>query len=264
MKRDEGRGTIKERRGTMNVKSFITNNFGLKVTALFLAFLVWAMVTGKERSYSEKTLEVNVEYFNVGKNIDVSSVRPDKVRLEVKGTSKQLANITHDDFEIKFDLKDVTDATRLNFFTEDHLTIPEGIEGFQLIAVHPRMIELTLKKFVTRTVDVKIKYVGNLKKNILLLDRKVVPEKVKITGYKSQISEVKIVEGAEPIVLDDIEESKTVKISLKKRKEILRFEDTDTVDVFLTVENRNKQETVEKKEEEDKKQNEQRVEKNSK
>lgn len=232
----------------MSVKHFITNNFGLKVTALFLAIFVWAMVTGKERSFSEKTLEVNVEYFNMGKNIDVSSVRPDKVRLVVKGTSKQMEALTHEDFEIKFDLKDVTEATRLNFFTEDHLQFPEGYEGLQLIAVHPRMIELTLKKFVTKVVDVKVRYTGKLKKGILLLERKVVPDKVRITGYKSQIAEVKTVEGAEPVILDDIEGNKTVKILLKKGKEILRFEDTDTVEVFLTARNTNIKASEEKKE----------------
>ena len=232
----------------MNVKSFVTNNFGLKITALVLAFFVWAMVTGKERSFSEKTFDVNVEYFNMTENIDVSSVRPDKVRLVVKGTSKQMADLTPEDFKIKFDLKDITEATRLNFFTEDHLQFPEGYDGLQLIAVHPRMIELTLKKFLTKFVEVKIRYIGKLKRGVLLHERKVVPEKVRITGYKSQIAEVKMVEGAEPIVLDDIEGNTSVRIPLKKGKEILRFEDTDTVEVFLTVENRNKKEREDKRE----------------
>ena len=242
------------------MKSFVTNNFGLKITALVLAFFVWAMVTGKERSFSEKTFDVNVEYFNMTENIDVSSVRPDKVRLVVKGTSKQMADLTPEDFKIKFDLKDITEATRLNFFTEDHLQFPEGYEGLQLIAVHPRMIELTLKKFLTKFVEVKIRYIGKLKRGVLLHERKVVPEQVRITGYKSQIAEVKMVEGAEPIVLDDIEENKSVRVPLKKGKEILRFEDTDTVEVFLTVENRNRN----RNEREDKKENGQSGEKENK
>ncbi len=242
----------------MNAKNFITNNFGLKVTALLLAFFVWAMVTGRERSYSEKTLEVNVEYFNAAEKIDVSSVRPDKVRLVVKGTSKQLENITPEDFEIKFDLKEVDEETRLNFFAEDHLRFPEGVEGLQLKSVQPRWIEITIKEFLTREVEVKVRYVGKLKDNVLIHDRKVVPDKVTVTGYKSQIADVKGVEGAEPVILDDIEGNITIRVPLKKRKEILRFEDTDTVDVFLTVENRNK------KKSEDKKKNEQPGEKDKK
>ena len=83
------------------------------------------MITGKERSYSERVLEVRVECLNVSDNIDVSSVKPEKVRLTVKGTSKELKKVAPEDFKIKIDLKDVTEGTRLNYFTEDYLQSPE-------------------------------------------------------------------------------------------------------------------------------------------
>ena len=232
----------------MNVKSFITNNFGLKLTALVLAFIVWAMITGKERSYSEKTLDVNVEYFNVGKNIDISSVRPEKVRVIVRGTSKQLERVTAGDFKIKFDLKDVTEDTRLNFFTEDHLQLPEDIKGLQLVNVHPRMIEITVKEFVTVEIPVRVRYKGAMPEGVLLIDRVLVPDKVRVTGYKSQIDDVSVVDGTESVNLSTIMESKTIRIPLKKEKEILRFEGKDYVDVQVTVENKNKKVNEEKKE----------------
>jgi len=220
----------------MKIKKFITNNFGLKVTALCLAFFVWAMIAGKERSYSERVLEVRVEYYNVSQNIDVSSVKPEKVRLTVRGTSKELKNITPEDFKIKIDLKDVTEGTRLNYYTEDYLQSPEGIRNMD---VHPRMIEITVKEFITREAAVRVRYKGRLKRGIRLIERRVVPEKVKIFGYKSQIGTITTIEGAEQINLSEIEGSRSFKISLKKQEEILRFEGTDAVDVFIVVENTN-------------------------
>ena len=150
----------------MKIKKFVTNNFGLKVTALFLAFFVWAMITGKERSYSERVLEVRVECLNVSDNIDVSSVKPEKVRLTVKGTSKELKKITPEDFKIKIDLKDVTEGTRLNYFTEDYLQSPEEIQN---MSVHPRMIEITVKEFITKEDFVWVKFKGRLKRGIRLI-----------------------------------------------------------------------------------------------
>jgi len=220
----------------MKIKKIITNNFGLKVTALFLAFFVWAMITGKERSYSERVLEVRVECLNVSDNIDVSSVKPEKVRVTVKGTSKKLKRITPEDFKIKIDLKDVTEGTRLNYFTEDYLQSPEEIQN---MAVHPRMIEITVKEFITKEVSVKVRYKGRLKKGIRLIERRVVPEKVKIFGYKSQIGTITTIECAENVDISEIEESKSIKIPLKKEKEILRFEDTDEVEVIIVVDNTN-------------------------
>jgi YbbR domain-containing protein len=101
------------------------------------------------------------------------------------------------------------------------------------------MIEITVKEFMTKEVDVKVWYKGRLKKGIRIIDRRVVPEKVKIFGYRSQIGTITTIEVADHVNLSEIEESKTIKIPLKKQEEILRFEDTDTVEVFMVVENTN-------------------------
>lgn len=221
----------------MTVKKFFTNNLGLKATALFLAFFVWAMITGKERAYTERTLETNVECFNVGKNIDIRTVRPEKVQVTVRGTSRALDRIDPRDFRVKIDLKDVTKDTRLDFFTRDYLQAPEGI---QMVAVYPRMIEVTVKEFITKEVNVRVRYKGDMQKGIRLISRKVVPDKVKVFGYKSQIDTINQVEGAEMVNLSEIVESTTIKIPLKKEKDILRFEGPEEVDVRVEVENRNK------------------------
>ena len=105
----------------MNFKQILFNNFGLKLTALVLAIFVWIMISGKERAYSEKTLEVNVEYINVAKNIDVRNVNPEKVRVKIKGTSKELTKISPEDFGLKIDLKGTIVATKMNRFVKDYL-----------------------------------------------------------------------------------------------------------------------------------------------
>lgn len=221
----------------MKYKKYIVNNLGLKAMALLLALFVWAMITGKERAYSERTLESRVEYINVAEHIDVRGVRPESVRLTIKGTSKDLERLTPSDFKVTVDLKDVTSATRLDVFAEDHLQPPEGI---QVTAIYPRMIEITLREFMTKDVKVRIRYKGKMKKGVVLLSRKVTPETVKIFGYKSQIDGIDTVEGEDVIALEDIEESTTFKIPLKKERDILRFEDKSEVDVIITVDNRNK------------------------
>ena len=221
----------------MSAKNFIFNNLGLKVTALFLALLVWAMIAGKERSYSEKTMEVTVEYFGVAPNIDIRSVNPDKVRVKVKGTSKELDKIRAEDFEIRVDLTRITESTRLNIFTEDVLQYPETIK---IASIHPRMIEITAAELITREVSVRVRYKGRMKPGIKLVERRLVPEKVKIFGYKSQMVTINTVEGTEMVDLSEIKESKVIKIPLRKEKEIIKFEDFDRVEVHITVENLNK------------------------
>jgi YbbR domain-containing protein len=220
----------------MKIDKLFTANLGLKALALFLAFFVWAMITGKERSYAEKTLECRVEYSNVAKNIDVSSVRPEKIRLKVRGTTKELAQIDPDDFKIMIDLKDITEGTRLNYFTEDYIQLPKGIN---ILAVQPRLIEITTKEFITKEVNVRIRYKGSVPNGIHLIDRRVTPDKIKISGYKPDIGAITSVDGAEYVNLSEFQESKAVRVLLKKEKEILRM-DTDEVEVFVEVEDTHK------------------------
>jgi len=225
----------------MKMKSFVFNNFGLKITAVFLALLVWAMITGRERAYLEQILEVSVEYINRAENIDVR-VRPETIRVKVKGTSKELERIKPNDFKVKIDLAGVTEGGRLNYFTEDYLTKPAGMGS---LTIHPRMIEITVKEFITREVPVRIRYKGNLKPGVVLLDRRIVPEKVKIFGYKSEVSAIANVDGSEWINLAEIDSDCIIKVPLRKENDILKFEGIDTVDVHITVENKNLEKTAE-------------------
>lgn len=222
----------------MNIKKLVFNNFGLKVTALFLALVFWIMISGKEHSYQERTFESNVEFNNVADNIDVSS-RPEKVRIKVRGTSREFDKISPEDFKLKIDLRGITQDTSLNYFSEDALEIPPGIQLAE-VTVHPRMISVTVKQIISKDVKVKVNFRGRLKPGIKLLEWQVVPERVKISGYKSQIEAIDTVYTAGEIIRDEIEESRTIKLPLQKTQEIVKFVGAEEVEVRLVVENQNK------------------------
>jgi YbbR domain-containing protein len=221
----------------MSIKKFIFKNLGLRIVALILAILLWAWVAGKERSYSERTMEVNVEYFNVAANIDIRSIDPDKVRLKVRGISKEINKIEPEDVRVRVNMQGIREGTLLSFDTRSVLEYPENIE---VISLYPKRIEVTAVELVTREVPIRVRYKGRMKPGIILRGRHWVPEKVKIFGYKSQVMDINIVEAAEWVDLGEIESSQIIRIPLKKEKEILKFVDTDSVEVHITVDNMNK------------------------
>lgn len=220
----------------MDYKKLISNNFSLKVTALLLALFVWIMISGRERAYSETTMEVNVEYVNAAENIDVRYVNPEKVRIKVKGTSKEIQGISPENVKLKIDLEGTRSSTKLNRFAMDYLEYPESL---QIESIYPQWIELTIEEFDSKMVNVKVTYTGKLQPGIRLTNRTVSPHQVKIFGYKSQISRIQTVQATENIDLSEITSSQTVTLQLEKAEEILRFEDTDTIKVNLVVENKN-------------------------
>lgn len=218
-------------------KNFLLKNTGLRIVAFLLAIVVWAMITGRERSFSERTMEVSVEYFGVSSNIHIRDVNPNKVQVQFRATSRQMEKITPEDFKIRIDLAEINDSGRIIKFTNHLLEHPDGIE---IISIFPKLIEISAAELITREVDVRIRYKGRMKPRVLLLDRYVVPKKVRIFGYKTQIADIQNIEGAEMVNLGEIEESQVIRIPLKKSREILKFEDSDTVEVHIKVDNRNK------------------------
>jgi YbbR domain-containing protein len=217
-----------------NLKKFILNNWGLKTTALVLAVLVWGIISGRERTFSEKTLKIPVEIFNVSNNVEVVNLRPEEVTVSLKGASKFVAAITTENNPIKIDLKNIKESSKLNYFAEDYLEIPKGV---QLISIHPKMIEVYVEEFATREVPVKIRFRGRLKAPLILKEARVIPDRVTVMGYKSQINGIDVV-LTEEVDLNEIGQSLTRRIALKQTRDILKFRDHRDVELQLEIEDR--------------------------
>jgi len=214
------------------LKKFFLNNWGLKASALLLAFLVWAIISGREKTYSEKTLKIPVEIINVSPNMEVVNLRPEEVRVALKGAANLISEIRPENMAIKIDLKNIKESSKLNYFAEDYLEIPQAI---QIISLHPKMIEVYVEEFDTKEVPVKIRFRGQLKEKLKLIEAKVIPDRVTIIGYKSQLSNITVV-MTEEVNLDEITASQTRKVALKQTRNILKFRDRQDVDLRLEIE----------------------------
>jgi YbbR domain-containing protein len=215
------------------LKRLFLNNWGLKASALLMAVLVWAIISGRERTFSEKTLKIPIEVFNVSENVEVVNLRPEEVRISLKGSATLISEITPENLLIRIDLKNINESSKLNYFAEDYLEMPAGV---QLMAIHPKMIEVFVEEFASKEVPIKIRFRGQLRKPLQLKEAKVVPDRVTIISYKSQINDIDVV-LTEEVNLNEIEQSLKRKITLKQTRNILKFTDHRDVDLILEIEN---------------------------
>lgn len=219
---------------TENLKKLAFNNLGLKAGALVLAVLVWAVISGRERTFSEKTLKIPVEVLNVSENMEVVNLRPEEVTVSLKGASKLVAAVSPESHAIKIDLKNIKGSDKLNYFAEDYLEIPEGL---LLVSIHPKMIEVYVEEFAMREVPVKIRFRGRLPLQLKLKSAKVIPDRVTIMGYKSQINDIEVVLTDE-VDLATIGKSQSRRLALKQTRDILKFRDHPEVELLLEIEDR--------------------------
>ncbi|MCK4835791.1 MAG: hypothetical protein KAT17_04105 [Candidatus Aminicenantes bacterium] len=217
----------------MKLKKVIFKNFGLKLTAIFIALFVWIQITGKERLYIEKTFDIDVEYINVSENIDVRIVRPEQIKLKVRGTSNEIKKISPEAFKVRVDLKGIREEMRLNLFTEDYLVTPEGT---QVVSIHPKMIEMKIEEFMSKEVPVKVQFSNNFPRGVQFKEIRIQPSRVRIFGYRSQIQSVNKVSILESIDRSKIKETVTITVPIKKQVEIIKFEDAENVEITIVVE----------------------------
>ena len=216
------------------LKKLIFNNWGLKASALFLALLVWAVISGREGAYSEKTLKIPVEVIHVSENIEVVNLRPEEVTVSLKGASKFVAAFSPESHPIKIDLMNIKESGKLNYFAEDYLEIAEGV---QIVSIHPKMIEVFVEEFATRELPVKISFRGRLAPPLRLKSAKTIPDRVVVMGYKSQINHIDAV-LTEEVDLDGVNASLSRRLLLKQTPDILKFRDQRDVELQLEIEDR--------------------------
>jgi len=210
----------------------LLNNWGLKTSALLLAIFVWAVISGQEKTYSEKTLKVPIEIAHVSENLEVVNLQPEEARVSLRGTANLLAKIRPENMAIKIDLGNIRESSKLNYFAEDFLEVPQGV---QVIAIHPKMIEVFVEEFATKELPVKIRFRGQLQEALKLKEARVVPDRVTIIGYKSQLDNISVV-FTEEVDLSEIEASQKSKVALKQTRTILKFRDRRDVDLLLEIE----------------------------
>ncbi|MCU0276933.1 MAG: CdaR family protein [Acidobacteria bacterium] len=216
------------------LNKLVRQNWGLKVAALLLAVLLWAIISGRERTFSERTMKIPVEVVNVSENVEVASVRPEEVTVSLKGASKFVAVVGSENRPIKIDLKNVKESSKLNYFAEDYLELPKEV---QLVSIHPKMIEVYVEEFATREVPVRIRFRGRLAPPLRLKSAKVVPDRVVIMGYKSQVNRIDAV-LTEDVDLDAVTRSQVRRLALMQTQNILKFRDRRDVELQLEIEER--------------------------
>jgi YbbR domain-containing protein len=217
-----------------NIKKLFTNNVGMKISALLLAILIWAILSGREKTFSEKSLKIPVEILHVSENVEVVSLRPEEVTISIKGPSEFVAVASAESRPIKIDLKDIKGSNRLNYFAEDYLELPKGVE---LVSIHPKMIEVYVEEFATKEVPVKINFRGRLRETLKLKEARVNPERVTIISYQSRISDINAV-WTEEVDLGAVSKGLTRRLALKQTRDILKFRDSRDVELQLEIEDR--------------------------
>jgi len=112
-------------------RKWVLHNWGLKLLALVVSFLLWAAYT------SEPFVEVGyvapLEYLNIPTQLELSGDVQTHVRVYVRGRAAVLRRLSPTDLAIRVDLSGTVPGESLVRITASQIDVPLGLEVVRII-----------------------------------------------------------------------------------------------------------------------------------
>jgi YbbR domain-containing protein len=201
--------------------------------ALTTAILIW-FFTAYQTGIIEKSFNVPVVLENIPNNILIENYSPKEVRVTVSGRGDSIfSNVTASDFDIDFDVADIEDGLSKMTLTNKNIEVPSNLT---LLKFEPESFLLTAKKYYTAKLPVKAITTGSVPDGFELKSIVVTPEFVEV--WVPQDASVPAEVVVETIDVSNTEESVIIPVKMVVPEEVRLVSDDDTVNVALTIEDK--------------------------
>lgn len=170
----------------------LTNNLGLKILSLIIAFLMWLVIINVEDPAIVGTFEgIPVEVINEDvlesedKAYDI--IDGDVVDIEVKGKRSIIEKLSRSNFEAKADLSQlsVVNAVEIN------VSVPGHSDEVEITQQSVSTMKVSLEDVVTETFRVDINERGILAEGYYINEKTARPNIIKVRGAESIIKKIK-------------------------------------------------------------------------
>lgn len=125
-------------------------NLGLKFLSICIAALLWLVVAGER--VVERVMRAPVELQNLPEGLELVGNPPDTIEVRLRGPSGALSRMAAGDMAAVIDLETARPGRRLFHLTQDHVTVPYGME---VVQVGPSTLTMEFEMSGVRTVPVE-------------------------------------------------------------------------------------------------------------
>jgi len=166
------------------LKDFLKKNWELKLLSLLLAIILWIVLIPEEKTFTEKTLSLNLELINLPQDVEVVEKSDTTINLKVRARKRVINELTPADFLAELDM------SKASIYQEEYpidasmIKAPPGVE---IVSFSPVYIHIKLEKTKKVEMEVVPTIIGRLPENLRLVKVEVTPSKVTVSGPESKI-----------------------------------------------------------------------------
>jgi YbbR domain-containing protein len=185
----------------------LTRNAGWKLLSLLIAVVLWLVV---EREPELATsLSAPVEFRNMPTDLDIVGNLPDRVRLEVRGSSGRLSRDNLANVAVAFDLAGAQAGERTYTIRSYNVDLPGGVTFYRAV---PSQITLRFDRLQRREVPILPAY-SNTPDGYRLRSITVTPPDVELLGPGERVNAINQVK-TDPIDLNGVTGTKQFQVQV--------------------------------------------------
>ena len=221
----------------MKARDFFLENWGVKLTALFLALILWVMVhgdPGMERNISVP-LEIRIPRDMIITNDD----RPSLVEVGIRGPLVS-GSLGQPSVLCLIDLLSAPEGERAVTLTPQN--IQTNATGLQILSVRPTRLRLVLEREISKEVRIE-PTVGTPETGLEVYDVRVSPSTTLIRGPRSRLDRIKSV-ATEAVSLQGEQESIRRFVNLNIKDSLVHTSPAEPVEVEVNIGPRRSLQTV--------------------
>jgi YbbR domain-containing protein len=213
------------------MKKLLTENLGLKISAVLISVFLWFFVTS--RGQSEITLDIPLTLTNIPADIGVVSSSVKTVSVTLSGHERPMKNLKASDVRVYVDLSKAKKGDDVVNINKDDIRLPYALT---VTNITPSTVRIKLDETASKTVLVKPVLTGEPMTGFFVSSVRVEPKSVVIKGLKSDVRRVRIVK-TEPLDITYSNKTITQELTIDTGG-INVVPDADTVKVTITISER--------------------------
>ena len=209
-----------------------TTNVAAKIVSFTLVLVLWVFIGGQPRA--EVWLTLPLEYRNMPANMEIVGEMVNRVDVGVRGPRTLISTIAPDQLKANVDLSQATPGLNYVRVTPDNIRTPLGTE---VTRITPSVVRIRLEDVKTRSIPVKVHFVGKLPPTLRLVSAGVEPPLLTIQGPTGLLKKTREI-FTEPVDLSEIKESTRILTGIEISSSQIRLapDEPSQVTVNLKVE----------------------------
>jgi len=208
------------------------SNAGLKLLSVFLAFVVWLVVSAPRReNVSERAFAAPLSLAGMPREMVITTAVPDTVSVRLRGRSSDLRALSSQNLEVTLDLRWVQPGEAQVTLRPQAINVPPDVE---VVSIDPNRVHFRVEQLRQRAVPIRPFLVGSPPAGFVAGDPTMVPDQALVTGPASQVRNVSEV-ATERIIMTGRSATFTQSVAVVSDTPLVRIIEPLTTQVTVPV-----------------------------